>query len=116
MRLTKAEQQFATARIAVSRVYTDHNGDRVKETQWFRIVGWGPVAERMHRQLRKGSRVLIEGRLSCKVYETKEGQKRESVEVYVAAFQELEQVKYSRSAKTVVISGETAPQQEALAA
>lgn len=106
MRLTKAEQTFGTVSLAVSRTYTDHQGDIVKDTQWFKLVGWGQIAERMHTRLGKGDRVLIEGRLSCKVYETKEGVKRDTVEIYVTSFQQLAKGKATKAAKTVLMAGE----------
>ncbi|TLN12112.1 single-stranded DNA-binding protein, partial [bacterium] len=45
--------------------YTDGNGQRVKETTWFRISVWGKQAETTNQYLKKGSMVLVDGRLTA---------------------------------------------------
>jgi len=49
--------------VASNRTYTDSNGQRVKETTWFRVSVWGKQAENVNTYLQKGSSVLIEGEL-----------------------------------------------------
>jgi len=49
--------------VAVNRVYTNSDGERVEETTWFRVAAWGKLAETTNQYLRKGSKVLVEGRL-----------------------------------------------------
>lgn len=88
-RVTAAGQTLATVRIAVSKSYKDDHGNYVKDTQWFRLTGWGRVGERMTDHLTVGDRVCVSGRLSCRSYETKDGQRRESVEVIVSEFEQL---------------------------
>ena len=50
--------------IATNRQYTASNGERVKETTWFRVTAWGRQAETCNEYLRQGSQVLVEGRLN----------------------------------------------------
>lgn len=50
--------------VATNRQYTAGNGDKVKEVTWFKIAVWGKQAESCNQYLHKGSKVLIEGRLS----------------------------------------------------
>ena len=50
--------------VATNRQYTASNGERVKETTWFRITAWGRQAETCNEYLRQGSQVLIEGRMN----------------------------------------------------
>ncbi|MCD6356527.1 MAG: single-stranded DNA-binding protein, partial [Anaerolineaceae bacterium] len=52
-----------TLNVASNRTYTDSNGQRVKETTWFRVSVWGKQAENVNTYLQKGSSVLIEGEL-----------------------------------------------------
>ena len=73
--------------IASNRQYTS-NGERVKETTWFRITVWGRQAETCNEYLRSGSQVLIEGRLtpdketgSPRVYQRNDGGYGSSYEV-----------------------------------
>ncbi len=63
MRFTPNGQAVTSFSVATSRQYTANNGQQVKETVWFRVSTWGKQAETCNQYLRKGSKVLIEGRL-----------------------------------------------------
>lgn len=63
MRYTPSGQAVTSFSVASSRQYTGANGQKVKETIWFRISAWGKQAETCNTYLRKGSKVLVEGRL-----------------------------------------------------
>jgi single-strand DNA-binding protein len=64
MRYTPSGQAVTSFSVATNRQYTASNGEQVKETIWFRISAWGKQAEICNQYLRKGSKVLIEGRLT----------------------------------------------------
>jgi single-strand DNA-binding protein len=51
--------------VATNRKYTDKSGQLVKETTWFRVSVWGKQAENCNQYLKKGSLVLVEGRLQA---------------------------------------------------
>lgn len=57
-------QAVTTFSVATNRQYTTRSGERVKETTWHRVTAWGRSAETCNEYLRKGSHVLIEGRLT----------------------------------------------------
>jgi single-strand DNA-binding protein len=63
MRYTPSGQAVTTFNVATNRQYTGSDGNMVKETIWFRINVWGKQAETCSQYLKKGSKVLIEGRL-----------------------------------------------------
>ena len=105
-RVTASGHTLATVRIAVSKSYKDDHGNFVKDTQWFRITAWGRVGERMTERLTVGDRVCVSGRLSCRTYETKEGQKRESVEVIVSEFERLHRFSERRALVELVADAE----------
>jgi len=80
MRYTPSGQAVTSFSVATSRQYTSNNGQPVKETCWFRVSAWGKQAETCNTYLRKGSKVLVEGRLvpdqatgSPKTYTKKDG-------------------------------------------
>lgn len=52
-----------TFSIATDRAYTDRNGQKQKETTWFRVTVFGKQAEVANQYLTKGKLVLVEGRL-----------------------------------------------------
>lgn len=64
MRYTPSGQAVTSFSVATNREYTGQGGDKVKETIWFRVSTWGKLAETCQQFLRKGSKVLIEGRLN----------------------------------------------------
>ncbi len=64
MRYTPSGQAVTSFSVATSRQYTAGNGEQVKETVWFRVSAWGKTAEICNQYLKKGSKVLVEGRLT----------------------------------------------------
>ncbi len=88
MRYTPAGQAVTSFSVATNRQYTNNNGETVKETTWFRISVWGKMAEVCNQYLKKGSKVLVEGRLTAdpgtggpRIWNGQDGQPRASFEV-----------------------------------
>ncbi|HQJ57340.1 MAG TPA: single-stranded DNA-binding protein [Caldisericia bacterium] len=74
----------STFRLASGRVYTDKNGEKQEETLFINVITWGGksnLAENVSKYLKKGSLVLVEGRLRVRNYETSDGSKKIAVEV-----------------------------------
>src|SRR4030066_282814 len=63
MRYTPSGQAVTNFNVATNRQYTDSSGQQVKETIWFRVSTWGKQAETCNQYLKKGNKVLVEGRL-----------------------------------------------------
>jgi single-strand DNA-binding protein len=81
MRYTPSGQAVTQFTVAVNRNYKDHDGNWQEETEWFRVVAWGPLAERTAEYLRKGRKVYVEGRLQTRQWEGQDGQKRYTTEL-----------------------------------
>jgi single-strand DNA-binding protein len=88
MRYTPSGQAVTNFSVATSRQYSDSNGQQVKETIWFRVSAWGKQAETCNQYLKKGSKVLVEGRLipdlntgGPKIFSRKDGTQSSSYEV-----------------------------------
>ncbi len=64
MRYTNSGQPVTTLSVATNRRYNSANGQAVNETTWFRVSVWGKQAEACNQYLHKGSRVVVEGRLT----------------------------------------------------
>ncbi|MFO7978195.1 MAG: single-stranded DNA-binding protein [Bacteroidales bacterium] len=73
--------KVTTFSLATSRSYKGHDGQRVEETEWHRVVLWGNLAELAEKYLSKGRKVFIEGRLKTRAWDDKEGQKRYTTEI-----------------------------------
>ena len=59
--------------LATDESFTDRAGDKQSKTEWHRIVVWKRLAEVCGEHLQKGKQVYIEGRLTTRVYEAKDG-------------------------------------------
>ena len=88
MRYTPSGQPVTSFSVATNRQYTSNNGEQVKETVWFRVTTWGKQAETCNQYVKKGSKVLIEGRLTPdktsggpRVWKGQDGEPRASFEV-----------------------------------
>ena len=81
MRYTPSGQPVTQFTVAVNRNYKNQAGEWQEETEWFRIVAWGPLAERTAEYLRKGRKVYVEGRLQTRQWEGQDGQKRYTTEL-----------------------------------
>jgi len=90
MRYTPNGQAVTEFRVAVNRRYRGQNDEWMEETEWFRVVAWGPLAERTAENLRKGRKVYVEGRLRTRQWEDKEGQKRYTTELVASQVTSLE--------------------------
>lgn len=65
MRYTPSGQAVTSFSVATNRQYTTGNGEQVKETVWFRVSTWGKQAEACNQHVKKGMKVLVEGRLTA---------------------------------------------------
>lgn len=74
-------KKLAKMTIATNETYKNAKGDLVKETQWHNVVAWGKTAEIIEKYLVKGREVAIEGKLTSRSYEDKEGIKRYITEI-----------------------------------
>ena len=81
MRYTPSGQAVTQFSVAVNRNHKDAQGEWQEETEWFRVVAWGPLAERTAENLRKGRKVYVEGRLQTRQWEDRDGQKRYTTEL-----------------------------------
>ena len=65
MRFTPSGQAVTSFSVATNREYKNAtNGETVKETIWFRVTTWGKQAEVCNQYVKKGMKVLVDGRLS----------------------------------------------------
>jgi single-strand DNA-binding protein len=60
--------------LATNKTYSNAQGEKVTDTSWHNIVLWGKVAETASKYVKKGSSIIIEGEISYRSYENKEGQ------------------------------------------
>jgi single-strand DNA-binding protein len=71
--LPNSRQNVANFSLATTERFTDRSGTKQQRTEWHRVVAFGPLADTCQRFLSKGRQVYIEGRLTTRQYEAKDG-------------------------------------------
>lgn len=83
--------------IATNESYRDKNDEWQTQTEWHDIVVWRNLAERAERDLKKGKLVYIEGKLTHRKWQDKDGNDRYTTEVVANTFRLLERRESSAS-------------------
>ena len=73
IRALPSGQNVANFSLATTERFTDRSGTKQQRTEWHRVVAFGPLADTCQRFLSKGRQVYIEGRLTTRQYEAKDG-------------------------------------------
>jgi len=76
-------RKLANITIATNDVYYKENGDKVEKTEWHRVTAWGKTADIIEKYVTKGKEVAVEGKLTHRSYDDKEGNKRYITEVVI---------------------------------
>ncbi|MDP5043489.1 single-stranded DNA-binding protein [Leeuwenhoekiella sp. NPDC079379] len=74
-------KKLAKFSIATNENYKNNKGERITDTQWHNVVAWGKTAELVENYVTKGKEIAIEGKLTSRSYETKQGEKRYITEI-----------------------------------
>ncbi len=74
-------KKLAKFTIATNETYKNQKGEKVTDTQWHNVIAWGKTAEIIENYVTKGKEVAIEGKLTSRSYDDKEGVKRYITEV-----------------------------------
>jgi single-strand DNA-binding protein len=76
--------------LATDLQWKDKNGERVRKTEWHKIVAYRKLAETCGNYLSKGKLVFIEGRIQTRSWEDKEGAKHYTTEIVASNMQMLD--------------------------
>jgi single-strand DNA-binding protein len=80
LRFTAGGKGIASFGLAVNRRW-QQNGEWQEKVSFFNVTAWDTLGENIAASLTKGTRVIVTGRLEQREYETKEGEKRNVVEI-----------------------------------
>jgi len=67
--------------IATNETYKNDAGEKITDTQWHNVIAWGNTAELIEKYVTKGKEIAIEGKLTHRSYEDKNGDKKYITEV-----------------------------------
>jgi len=76
--------KMATFSLATSESYIGKDGNKKEQTQWHNIVVWGNLATICEKYLKKGKEIAIDGRLTYRNWEDKNGTRHNSSEIIVS--------------------------------
>ncbi|MBR2542981.1 single-stranded DNA-binding protein [Candidatus Saccharibacteria bacterium] len=86
LRTTPNGASVCSFSVAVNRVYRDSNGEQKEDVSFIDCSAWGKLGEMINQYAKKGTGVLVSGRLDQRSYENKDGVKRSRVEIVVEDF------------------------------
>ena len=67
--------------LATNESYKNDKGEKVEQTEWHRVSAWGKTADIIEQFVTKGKEIAIEGKLTHRSYDDKNGEKRYITEV-----------------------------------
>lgn len=73
VKVTQGDNKYARFSLATNEFYKDKNGDKQQKTEWHNIVMWNKKAEVVEKYIKKGSKMLVEGKLTHRSFENNEG-------------------------------------------
>jgi single-strand DNA-binding protein len=74
-------KKLAKFSVATNENYKNASGERVTDTQWHNIIAWGKTAELIEKYVNKGKEVGVEGKLTSRSWDDKDGNKHYITEV-----------------------------------
>ena len=79
--------KIVEASLATGKRWKDRNGNQHEETQWHRLIISGALADTAERYVYKGDSLFVQGEMTYRQWESREGEKRISPEVRVLTLQ-----------------------------
>ncbi len=77
-------KKLAKLTIATNESYKNDKGEKVTDTQWHNVVAWGKTAEIIEKYVVKGNQIAVEGKLTHRTYDDKNGEKRYITEIVLS--------------------------------
>ena len=107
VRKMQSGESVANISIATDETYKDRDGNKVKQTEWHRVVVYGKLAEICGDYLKKGRLVLFEGKNKTREWTDKDKVKRFTTEVICNDMQMLDAPKESSNESEAPAPAET---------
>jgi single-strand DNA-binding protein len=82
-------KKVAKFSLATTESYKNDEGEKISETSWHNVVAWNGLATIAEKYLNKGKEVAVEGRISYRNYEDKDGVKKYFTEIILSQIQLL---------------------------
>ncbi|WP_152286166.1 single-stranded DNA-binding protein [Flavicella marina] len=83
MMTLESGKKFVKFTMATNDSFKNSKGEKIEETQWHNLVVWNALSNVVENYVNKGDEIAIEGRLTNRSYQDKEGNKRYISEIVV---------------------------------
>lgn len=83
IKILEGGKKLAKLTLATNEIYYNEKKEKITDTQWHNITGWGKTAEIIENFVNKGKEIMIEGKLTYRNWEDKNGEKRYSTEIVI---------------------------------
>lgn len=90
VRYTQSGTAILSVGLAVSKSWKDESGNWQKQTFWINAVTFGKRAEAIAPQIDKGSKIFVQGELSIREYQAKDGTKKTVTEIQAKEIQVIQ--------------------------
>jgi len=81
--LLESGKKLVKFAMATNDSYKNEKGDKVEDTQWHNLIVWSKLVDVVEQYVNKGDEIAIEGKLTNRSYDDKEGNKRYVSEIVV---------------------------------
>ncbi|MCC6721281.1 MAG: single-stranded DNA-binding protein [Bacteroidia bacterium] len=78
--------KLAKFSLATTEKFKDNKGEMTEETTWHNLVVWGKQADTIEKYVKKGEKLIIEGRITNRSYDAKDDSKKYITEIIVNKF------------------------------
>jgi len=78
---TESGKKLAKLSLATNDSFTNNQGEKITNTDWHNIIAWNGIANIIEQYVAKGKEIGIQGKLTTRSWEDKEGVKRYTTEV-----------------------------------
>lgn len=76
-------KKVAKFTLATNENYTNSKGEKVEQTEWHRLTAWGKTADVIEKYVTKGKEIAIEGKLTHRSYDDKNGEKKYVTDIVI---------------------------------
>lgn len=106
IRYTGAGKPVASFSVATTDSWTDKaTGQKQERTDWHNVVAWNWLAEYCNENVKKGKRVLVEGRIQTRSYDDKDGVKKYVTEIEASTVMTMERTSAGNNGPSSAASG-----------
>lgn len=81
LRYTANGKSMVQFSVATNHNFQNQNGEWQEQTEWFRVIAWNQLAERVMERIQKGSQAYVEGRLQTRTWTGNDGKERKEIEI-----------------------------------